>query len=180
MTAVRRLREAELAAAGAIDVSDEGELVYRMEGRELRASEVPWRRSRWDAAAWADAVRRWSSTLRPDVWLGAFTGDDLVGLASLRHRLGPSTAQLTTLHVDRAHRRRGVAAELLAAAVEIAAEQGAAWLYVSSAPTESAVGFYLRQGFEPAAHPDPGLLALEPDDIHMVRAVDDAARPDQS
>ena len=40
---------------------------------------------------------------------------------------------------------------------------------VNPAPTESAVGFYLRQGFRPTAEPDPELPALEPEDIHMVR-----------
>ena len=42
-------------------------------------------------------------------------------------------------------------------------------LAFASVPTESAVGFYLRQGFRPTAEPDPELLALEPEDIHMAR-----------
>ena len=42
-------------------------------------------------------------------------------------------------------------------------------LAFASVPTESAVGFYLRQGFQLTDEPDPELLALEPEDIHMVK-----------
>jgi hypothetical protein len=40
-------------------------------------------------------------------------------------------------------------------------------IYVSSVPSDSAVGFYLSRGFRPT-DPLPDLLAKEPDDIHMV------------
>ena len=67
-------------------------------------------------------------------------------------------AQLSFLHVSRPHRRAGIAAVLMAELFRVAGERGAATLYVSSAPTESAVGFYLRLGFLVADEPDPELL----------------------
>ena len=53
-------------------------------------------------------------------------------------------------------------------AAAIARERGARLLYVSATPTENTVNFYLRRGCILATPPDPELLALEPDDIHLV------------
>jgi hypothetical protein len=40
---------------------------------------------------------------------------------------------------------------------------------VSATESESAVSFYLSQGFRPTATPNPQMFELEPLDIHMVR-----------
>ena len=54
---------------------------------------------------------------------------------------------------------------------DIAVANGAESIYVSATPTESAVGFYLRQGCR-LAHPvHPDLFAAEPEDIHLVRSL---------
>jgi hypothetical protein len=42
---------------------------------------------------------------------------------------------------------------------------------VSATPSRSAVGTYLRAGFEPTDDPVPELLAREPDDIQMEKAL---------
>lgn len=44
-------------------------------------------------------------------------------------------------------------------------------MYVSAAPTQSAVGFYLRQGCRLADPVHPALFAKEPKDIHFVRTL---------
>jgi N-acetylglutamate synthase-like GNAT family acetyltransferase len=106
-------------------------------------------------------------TLRPDVMVGAFAGDELVGLASLRYRLEADMAQLTTLHVSAGYRRQGVATLLFGEIARLARASGARRLYVSAAPTESAVGFYTRRGFRPTEEPNAEMLALEPEEIHM-------------
>jgi hypothetical protein len=49
----------------------------------------------------------------------------------------------------------------------MARQRGARRLYISSTPTESTVNFYLRLGCKVAREPDPALLALEPEDIHL-------------
>jgi len=58
--------------------------------------------------------------------------------------------------------------KLFDAAVSFAREAGAKALYVSAAPTENTVDFYLNRGCVLAPEPDPALLAAEPDDIHLV------------
>lgn len=78
------------------------------------------------------------------------------------------TAWFAFLHVSRAHRRRGVAATLWAAGSEIAADAGAASMYVSATPSGSAVGFYTSRGCRLAEPPHPALFAKEPDDIHLI------------
>jgi hypothetical protein len=40
---------------------------------------------------------------------------------------------------------------------------------VSATPSESAVGIYLRMGFEPVDEPLVELYELEPEDIHMAK-----------
>jgi ribosomal protein S18 acetylase RimI-like enzyme len=113
-------------------------------------------------------MEEWRRTLKPDIWLGAFVAGELVGLASLRHRLTLNLAQLTTLHVSPPHRRKGIARQLLHAVIELACQSDAALLYVSATPSASAVNFYRSQGFAPTAEPNPEMVELEPDDIHMV------------
>ena len=95
--------------------------------------------------------------------------ETIVGIASLRYRLTDTTAQLVSLHVSRQARRQGVATRLTDEIVRLARGRGLQELYVSATPSESAVGFYLRQGFRPTAHVNRALYALEPEDIHMVR-----------
>jgi ribosomal protein S18 acetylase RimI-like enzyme len=87
----------------------------------------------------------------------------------MRYQLAPGLAQLTTLHTSQSHRRQGVARRLLEAVSKRAQAQGATALYVSATPSESAVGFYLSQGFQIAAEPNAEMFALEPEDIHLVR-----------
>jgi hypothetical protein len=56
---------------------------------------------------------------------------------------------------------------LVGAVIDAALATGATNLYVSAVPSESAVGFYLSQGFRPVGTPRPELFELEPEDIHM-------------
>ncbi len=84
----------------------------------------------------------------------------------------PGLAWLATLHVSRTHRRRGVASALWEAGVALAREAGARSLYVSATPTGSAVGFYLGRGCQLADPVHLELFANEPEDIHLIYALD--------
>ena len=80
--------------------------------------------------------------------------------------------KLSLMFVGRPYRRRGVANALLDELEEVALERGAAALYVSSVyvssvPSDSAVGFYLARGFRPT-EPLPEPFEKEPEDIHML------------
>src|SRR5262249_44176113 len=100
--------------------------------------------------------------------LGAFEDDQTAGLAIVNPCFEPALAWLAFLHVSRPYRRRGAAQALWNAAVEMAVERGAESIYVSATPTESAVGFYLRQGCHLARPVHPELFAAEPEDIHLI------------
>jgi ribosomal protein S18 acetylase RimI-like enzyme len=169
MIVIRELTPDELQRAREIDVSESGCIICRCAGGEIRAVVEEWHRPSWSAAEWQETIEKWTVEHKWDVMLGAFASERLVGMASLRYRLTDTTAQLVSLHVSRDARRQGVATKLLQEIVRLAREGGAEELYVSATPSESAVGFYLKQGFRPTADIDKRLHALEPEDIHMVR-----------
>jgi GNAT superfamily N-acetyltransferase len=171
MMTIRQLEDADFGRLHEIDLSEHITLIYKLDNGQLLPEAHDWQRPRGDAPYWRHQVEEWRRTIKPDVWLGAFVGDQLVGLASLRYRLAPNLAQLTTLHVSQPHRRQGVARQLLAKIIELAKQSSAEFLYVSATPSASAVGFYQGQGFVVTTEPNPEMSALEPDDIHMVRTL---------
>ena len=97
-----------------------------------------------------------------------FDEEQTVGLAIVHPSFEPLLAWLAFLHVSRPYRRRGAAQALWDASVDISVAGGAESIYVSAAPTESAVGFYLRQGCRLTETVHPELFAAEPEDIHLV------------
>ena len=170
---IRPITRVGLRLVEQIDVSEEDDTSYHQHGEELQVVAKTWRRPRWDAAQCARRCAEYATIMDAGgVVLGAFDGESLAGIASLRYRLTPDLAQLATLHVSRAYRRRKVARELVAEIVRRVREDGAHGLYVSATPSRSAVGFYRSQGFRPVAEPHPELFALEPDDIHMILPLD--------
>jgi ribosomal protein S18 acetylase RimI-like enzyme len=100
--------------------------------------------------------------------VGAFDGATLAGVAIYRPNLEQGMANLAVLHVSRSYRRKRVASLLTEEVVRLARADGARRLYVSATPSASAVGFYRSVGFEPTDEPNPAMLELEPDDIHMI------------
>jgi GNAT superfamily N-acetyltransferase len=80
------------------------------------------------------------------------------------------------VHVGLGYRRRGLASRLFADIREQAGRRGARRLYISATPSDGALRFYFRQGARLAEPPDPDLLALEPDDVHLVIDLDDQGR----
>jgi len=101
---------------------------------------------------------------------GQFDDARLVGAAILESRfIGPrrDQLQLKFLHVSKAYRRQGVGRRLFELAKAVARENGAKRLYISATPSENTVKFYLRSGCRVTKQPDPELLALEPEDIHL-------------
>ncbi len=162
----------ELARVREIDVSESGSTVYTLVDGQLALTEETWQRSPRSASQWQPYIEEWEALLQgPGVAIGAFAEGRLVGIAVLRYRLTEGMAQLAALFVDRAHRRQGIATTLTDEAIRRARGEGAKDLYVSATPSESAVGFYTRQGFTPAQTVDPQLYEREPEDIHLVRSL---------
>ena len=101
---------------------------------------------------------------------GLFPGGKLAGVAVLENRFigrPPDMLQLVFLHVDSAFRDEGLGTALFRAAAEEGRRRGARRLYVSATPSEHTIHFYLGLGCMVTPRPDPELLALEPDDIHL-------------
>ncbi len=78
-------------------------------------------------------------------WFGDEPGDEPVGVVGIETRL--DTALVRSLMVVEPMRRRGIAAELIAAARKAAHTRGARTLYAFAA---EAGGYLRRLGFEPA------------------------------
>lgn len=162
---VERIRE--------LDVSEEGDVVYKWVDGEVVAEPEKWARRRWSDE---ECTRRISS-IRDDltnggvVMIGAFYGDLLVGVATSRACLSPGMSELAGLWVSCTHRRRGVATRLVAEVERLARETGSVSLYVSATPSRSAVGFYRSRGFRPTLDVNRELYEREPEDIHMVLEV---------
>lgn len=172
---VRVLAIEDLALLAAIDRSEHVAVQYEVRGgrlveRPVVMAEVP----RWDATgdgphSVAAHIAFCRAALEAGgVFLGAFAGEELLGVAVVDGGFEPGLAWLAFLHVSRPYRRRGVATALWTRAVAVAAGAGARAMYVSATPTGSAVGFYLRQGCRLADPVHPRLFAEEPEDIHLV------------
>ncbi len=167
---IRPLEREELSRIAEIDVSEAGDLIYKIVDGHLVAMAESWRRPPWDADECQRRIAAFSAELdRGDTVLGTFDGDRLVGAASLRYSLTGDTAQLVSLHVSQSHRRQGVATALVDEILHLAQESGVRKIYVSSVPSASAVGFYRSKGFDLAEQVNEELFALEPEDIHMIR-----------
>jgi predicted N-acetyltransferase YhbS len=172
---IRNLRRDELASIWSIDRRELIEGRYRLERGELVAEA-----HRFDVPGWPpDARPTYEPILaacfeRGGAFFGAFDGEALVGAAVLDARpvaSQPTLLQLVMLHVSRDYRGRGVGAALFRQVLAAAGQRGAAGLYISATPSRNTIDFYQHFGAAPIDRPDPELLALEPEDIHLVCAL---------
>jgi GNAT superfamily N-acetyltransferase len=170
MVRITHMRPAELSRVEEIDVSESGHLVYHYREGRIETKRQAWHRGHRDAAEWGTYIQRWKAVLeRGGVALGAFDSTRLVGMAVLESHLTERMAHLVALFVSKDSRRHGVAAQLTQEVMRLAKAQGADQLYVSATPSESAIGFYLSQGFVLVKQVHQELYALEPEDIHLLR-----------
>ena len=175
---VSRLPAEDVSLVATIDRSEHVDLQYCVIDGELQQvpamiTEVP----AWDPtgsgphSVTAHVAFCESVVARGGILLGAFDGERTAGLAIIHPAFEPALAWLAFLHVSRPYRRKGAAQALWNAAADIAVENGATSIYVSATPTESAIGFYLRQGCRLVDPVHPDLFAAEPEDIHFVRSL---------
>jgi GNAT superfamily N-acetyltransferase len=172
---VRRLQPEDVSLVAAIDRTEHVDTEYRVIDGELRElpaaiTDIPaWDPTGTGPHSVAAMIAFCSSAVaRGGILLGAFDAERTAGLAIVDASFEPRLAWLASLHVSRPYRRRGAAQALWNAAVDIALANGAESMYVSATPTESAVGFYLRQGCRLAQPVHAELFAAEPEDVHLV------------
>ena len=172
---MRRLLAEDVSLVGALDRSEHVDLEYRVVDGQLQAApaaipDIP----AWDATGSGPhsvgALIEFCTSVVASggVLFGAFEEAHAAGLAIVNPSFEPALAWLAFLHVSRPYRRRGAAQALWDAVAQFAVEHGAESIYVSATPTESAVGFYLKQGCRLARPVHPDLFAAEPEDIHLV------------
>ncbi|MDX6514389.1 MAG: hypothetical protein QOH73_55 [Gaiellaceae bacterium] len=169
---IRRLGRDEVELLWAIDRSEVSDAAYVVDGGSLALVPRPAELAGWpQAVVEAETPVLYECFDRGGIFLGAFGGEQVMGVAVLEGgRVGRDSNQLPLayLYVSREHRGHGIGSRLFDAAVALAREGDASALYVSATPTQATVDFYLRRGCVLAPDPDPGLLAAEPDDIHLV------------
>jgi GNAT superfamily N-acetyltransferase len=173
---VRRLSLADLSLLRQIDRSEHNHLQYSVADGRLVSRPFDFRVPAWDPVGnGAHSVAAKIEFAEPIVrrgadFLGVFVAEEPAGLAIVESALAPGTAWLALLHVDRRHRRRGVASLLWGAAVDRARANAANAIYVSATPSDSAVGFYLSRGCRLATRSEINdhLYELEPDDVHLI------------
>jgi GNAT superfamily N-acetyltransferase len=170
MVSISQMSPEELTRVEEIDVSESGYLVYYYREGKIATKREARHRGPRNAEAWGSYIERWKATLeRAGVALGAFDGKRLVGIAVLEYHLTESMAHLVALFVSKDYRRQGIASQLTQESMRLAKAHGASQIYVSATPSESAIGFYLSQGFVLAQQVHKDLYALEPEDLHLIR-----------
>jgi GNAT superfamily N-acetyltransferase len=174
---IRRLSRSELERVAEIDRSEHIEALVVQEGERLVE-----RAGSWDAPAWdcdgngehsvAAKVRELHGYLDlGGIALGALVDDRMVGIGVVVPQRRPGIAQLAFLHVSAPWRGTGVGASLSAQLDELARAAGASEMVVSATPSRNTVSFYLGRGFVPMSDPLEELADLEPDDVHMHKAL---------
>jgi GNAT superfamily N-acetyltransferase len=171
----RDLSSDEFGLLATIDRAEQIDGQYVVDDGALRLVE-----RRIDVAGWypselADYVARLHALhAAGGVVVGSWDDSRLVALASLDVRAvaqNPHVMKLDMLYVDLGHRHRGIGRQLVQLLAGRARDAGATAVYISATPTRNTVDAYLRLGARLADPPDPDLLALEPDDIHLVLAL---------
>jgi ribosomal protein S18 acetylase RimI-like enzyme len=173
----RRLEPAELGRVGEIDRSETIDAVYVQHGSRLELRHGDFSSPSWDpvgegehsVSGVREALAGWSE--RGAAALGAFDGDRLVGIGLVLPHLRPGIAQLAFLYVSSGYRGRGLGGRLADELERISRDAGDRSLVVSATPSLTSVRFYRRRGFEPMDEPLPELYELEPEDVHMEKAL---------
>jgi GNAT superfamily N-acetyltransferase len=169
---IHRLAIDNLLGVYDIDMTESGDILYRVVDRHLETVSEDWRRPPRTKQRWDEMITRWRGILDGggEAW-GAFESGRMVAIAVLRYRLTEDMAELVALFVSRPYRRRGIARQLTQSVLREAKRAGATRIYVSATPSASAVGFYRSLGFGLVERVNAELYALEPEDVHMVRVL---------
>ena len=173
----KRLARVELSSVAEIDRTERIDLIYEQRGTELEE-----RRGNWNSPAWdphghgehsVEAQRRALEHYvdAGGIALGAFSKGRLVGIGVVVPHLRPGIAQLAFLHVSEAFRATGIGRRLSDELDLIARDAGDTEIVVSATPSENTVRFYTSRGYELMAQALPELYELEPEDVHMRKAL---------
>ena len=174
---VNRLARAELPRVAEIDRTERIDLLYEQRGTELVERRGNWSSPAWDPHGHGEhsvAAQRHALEQYVDaggIALGAFSKGQLVGIGVVVPHLRPGIAQLAFLHVSEAFRAMGIGSRLSEELDLIARDAGDTEIVVSATPSENTVRFYMGRGYELMAQALPELYDLEPEDVHLRKAL---------
>ena len=167
----RKLSRNEIKTIWSIDRSEVIEAVYYLEGGALVLKP-----EHYDMGGWPPGEsEKYTSILeacydRGGWFYALFDGEQVAGAAILESRFigkNQDQLQLKFLHVSRRYRQQGFGRRLFDLAAEEARKRGAKSLYISATPSKNTIDFYLGLKCRLTSQPDPELLELEPEDIHL-------------
>ena len=168
----KRLARAELSRVAEIDRAERIDLIYVQRGTQLEERRGNWNSPAWDPhslEAHRQALEQYVDA--GGIALGAFWEGRLVGIGVVVPHLRPGIAQLAFLHVSAAFRATGIGRRLSDERDLIARDAGDTEIVVSATPSGNTVRFYMGRGYELMAPALPELYELEPEDVHMRKAL---------
>lgn len=146
--------------------------MYWQNHDELEAYDCHHEVESWDRQMLAkDPIAIKKAYAKGAACIGAWHAQRLVGVAVVNRGAIESfvgARLLQYFYVDADYRGQGIGAQLMQAAKNSLAQLKGNALYISSIPTCNTVDFYISQGAEVLPDPDPRLLELEPEDIHLI------------
>lgn len=174
---IRNLARDELSRVGEIDRTERIEVLFQQHGTELVSRRRTLNAPAWDPDGHGEhSVEAQHQGLvhyvdAGGIARGAFADGRLVGIGVVVPHIRPDIAQLAYLHVSQERRSTGIGTRLAADLEVIAQHAGDNEIVVTATPSENTVRFYLGRGYRPMNQPVPELLELEPEDIHMSKAI---------
>jgi len=174
---IRRLARTELWRVAEIDRTERIDLLYEQRGTELVERHGNWSSPAWHPDGHGDhSVEAQRHALEHyvdagGIPIGAFSDGRLVGIGVVVPHLRPEIAQLAFLHVSQAFRAAGIGSHLSDELQLIARDTDDTEMVVSATPSQNTVRFYLGRGYELMAQPLPELFEVEPEDVHMKKAL---------
>ena len=173
----RRLRRDELQRVAEIDRRERIDALFEQHGTQLVARQGSWSAPAWDPDGHGDhSVEAQVRALEQyvdsgGVALGAFDGDRLAGIGVVVPHRRPGIAQLAYLQVSAPFRALRIGSGLSERLELIARAAGDSEMVVSATPSQNTVRFYLGRGYRPMAEPLAELSELEPEDVHLSKAL---------
>ncbi|KQX68219.1 GNAT family N-acetyltransferase [Paenibacillus sp. Root444D2] len=160
-----------------IDRSETIDLIYKMNNGSLDQVKAGHECPNWNEENYREIISRYEYEIdNGGTAYGAFDEDKLVGFGVLAHKFrgrDNNQLQIDLMYVSRQYRRQGIGSQIFNELSKVAIAEGAKYLYISSTETESAVKFYSSCGSIITTEIDNDLFEKEPEDIHMLKALDD-------
>ena len=167
----RELQHHEAELLRHVDRSEHVDRIYRSMNGNLQLEETKQTISGWDECELAAYTSRLQAVMAAGgKAYGAWDGLRFVGIGSLDVsgvRGDRTVLKLDMLYVSAAYRGQGIGRQLTELVARQARSLGATRLYISATPSRATVDAYLRMGAKVLESPNPELLALEPEDIHL-------------